>query len=295
MTPPNAIKDKLSALTRSARFDVCGCEGTPDADRSPLGFLYNAALPNGGTVCLFKVLQPNVCVNDCAYCMSQVGRDCPRFVFQPDELAKTFMDLSRKHIAKGLFLSSGVSGNAAGTMERMLATVEILRRRYGYRGYIHLKIMPGAPFDTVEAACRLADRVSLNMEAPTPQYLARLSTRKDLLPDIVERMRWVKQLSEKNETWTPSGQTTQFVVGAAGESDQELLHATQGLYRDIGLQRVYYSAFRPVVASRLENTRPTPPLREHRLYQTDWLLRVYGFPLEEVALALKPNGFLPLL
>jgi predicted DNA-binding helix-hairpin-helix protein len=233
-------------------------------------------------------------MNDCAYCVNQVGRDCPRFTFQPEELALTFMELNRKRIARGLFLSSAVAGNPSRTMERMLNTVEILRRRYEYKGYIHLKIMPGAPFDCVEAACKLADRVSLNMEAPTAQRLAKLSTRKDLFHGILERMRWVKQLTANNKNWTPSGQTTQFVVGAAGETDRELLNTTQALYKEIGLRRAYFSAFSPISYSRLQNHHPTPPLREHRLYQIDWLLRVYGFPLQEVELALENDGFLSL-
>jgi predicted DNA-binding helix-hairpin-helix protein len=278
-------QDKLSVLTAGAGFDVCGYEGTRNPDPSPFRFLYNAALPRGGTVCLFKVLQTNICMNDCAYCVNQVGRDCPRFTFQPEELARTFMELNRKRIARGLFLSSAVAGNPSRTMERMLNTVELLRRRYEYKGYIHLKIMPGAPFDYVEAACKLADRVSLNMEAPTTQHLAKLSTRKDLFHGILERMRWVKQLTASNENWTSSGQTTQFVVGAAGETDRELLNTTQALYKEIGLRRAYFSAFSPIPYSRLQNHHPTP---------VDWLLRVYGFSLQDVELALDNDGFLSL-
>jgi predicted DNA-binding helix-hairpin-helix protein len=288
------IQDKLSVLTRSARFDVCGYEGNPNADRSPLRFLQNVSLPKGGSVCLFKVLQTNVCINDCAYCINQAGRDCPRYSLQPEELAKTFIELNRRHIAHGLFLSSAISGNASHTMELMLNTVEILRQRYEYRGYIHLKIMPGAPRDSVEEACKLANRVSINMEAPTKEHLHKLSTRKDIFSDILERMLWIKQITAKNEIWTPSGQTTQFVVGAAGESDRELLNTTAALYREIGLRRVYFSSFNPVSCSRLENCHPTPPIREHRLYQTDWLLRIYGFSLQEIELALGTDGFLPL-
>ncbi len=287
-------QDKLSVLTASASFDVCGYEGTRNPDPSPFRFLYNAALPQGGSVCLFKVLQTNACMNDCAYCSNQVGRDCPRFTFQPEELARTFMELNRKKIAHGLFLSSAITNNPSRTMERMLDTVEILRHRYEYKGYIHLKIMPGASFDCVEAACKLADRVSVNMEAPTKEHLAKLSTRKDLFHGILERMQWVKQITERNGNLTPSGQTTQFVVGAAGETDRDLLDTTQALYKEIGLRRVYFSAFRPVSYSRLENHHPTPPVREHRLYQVDWLLRVYGFPLHEVTLALDKDEFLSL-
>ncbi len=287
-------QDKLSVLTGSAGFDVCGYEGTRNPDPSPFRFLYNAALPQGGSVCLFKVLQTNVCVNDCAYCTNQTGRDCPRFTFQPEELAKTFIELNRKRIARGLFLSSAITANPSRTMEKMINTVEIIRRRYEYKGYIHLKIMPGSPFDCVEAACKLADRVSVNMEAPSVEYLAKLSSRKNLFHGIVERMKWVKQISEHNGNLIPSGQTTQFVVGAAGETDHELMNTTHALYKEVGLRRAYFSAFRPIPNSRLENRRPTPAIREHRLYQVDWLMRVYGFPLNEVILALDNDKFLPL-
>lgn len=286
-------QDKLSYLTKSAGHDICGYEGMPNADRSPLRFLYNAAVP-GGTVCLFKVLLTNDCVNDCGYCVNQSGRDCPRFTFQPYELAKTFIELCQKRIARGLFLSSAVNGNPSRTQEKLVNTIEILRQQYGYKGYIHLKVMPGAPRDCIEAACRLADRVSINMEAPTVKHMAKLSQRKNLFNDIIERMKWINEITAKNELWTPSGQTTQFVVGAAGESDYDLLNTISALYNEVGLRRAYFSAFSPILSSRLEERRATPPIREHRLYQTDWLLRVYGFPLHEVELALDADGFLSL-
>jgi predicted DNA-binding helix-hairpin-helix protein len=179
-------------------------------------------------------------------------------------------------------------------MESMVNTVEILRHKYEYKGYIHLKILPGASFDCVEAGCRLASRVSVNMEAPTAQHLAKLSSKKDIYNGILEPMKWVKQLIATNERLVPSGQTTQFVVGAAGETDRDLLHTTEALYREISLRRAYFSAFQPVARTRLEGLRPTPPIREHRLYQTDWLLRVYGFSPQEVELALNETGNLPL-
>lgn len=286
--------DKLHTLVAAARFDACGCGGVSSVARSPLGLIYQAALPGGGTVPLLKVLLTNVCVNDCAYCVNQIGRDIPRCSFQSEELAKLFMELHAKRLVKGLFLSSGIGQDPSRTMESMLKVVEILRHRYGFKGYIHLKILPGAGFDCVEAGCRLASRVSVNIEAPTAYHLARLSRKKDLHHGILERMKWVKQLISKDETLVPSGQTTQFVVGAAGETDLDILHAVGSLYREIGLRRIYFSAFRPIRDSLLEELNPTPPLREHRLYQTDWLLRVYGFSLDETALALGEDGNLSL-
>ena len=289
--------DKLNLLGTAAQFDVCGyCETGPSrrSNEFPWRFIHKAAVPGRGTVSLFKVLLTNVCVNDCAYCANQVGRDVPRSSFRPEELARLFMQLHEKRLVRGLFLSSGIGIDPTRTMGAMLDTVEVLRRRHHFKGYVHLKILPGASLGCVEEACRLADRVSVNMEAPTAGHLARLSSRKDLYHGILEPMRWVKKVISRNETLVPAGQTSQFVVGAAGETDRDLLHATARLYDDIGLRRAYFSAFRPIRDSRLEGARATPPMREHRLYQSDWLLRVYGFSLSDVELAVGKNDNLPL-
>ncbi|HEY51686.1 MAG TPA: putative DNA modification/repair radical SAM protein [Dehalococcoidia bacterium] len=288
------VEDKLKALSAAAQFDICGYSGPRDFLPSAQRFIYRSTLPGGGSVCLFKVLLTNVCMNDCAYCVNCVTRDFPRRAFQPEELARAFMQLYQRRMVRGLFLSSGVADNPTRTMEAMVKTVEILRYRYKFKGYIHLKILPGAAFDCVAEGCRLADRVSVNMEAPTVQHLARLSKRKDLHRNIVEPMQWVKKLKASDEGLVPSGQTTQFVVGAAGETDLDLLRTTSALYHEVELRRAYFSPFRPVRDSPLEGLPPANPLRAHRLYQSDWLLRVYGFPLNEVELALGEKGNLSL-
>lgn len=287
-------ENKLDILTAGAEFDVCGYNGMRGVRPSPLRFIHRAALPGGGSVCLFKVLQTNVCTNDCAYCVNQVGRDCPRTSFRPEELAKLFMQLHARRLVQGLFLSSGVAGNASRTMESMINTVEILRHRYEFGGYIHLKMLPGASFDCIAEGCKLASRVSVNIEAPTVRHLARLSLKKDLYHGILEPMRWVKKLTLADERLLPSGQTTQFVVGAAGETDRDILHTAEALYDEIGMRRIYFSPFRPISRSPLEGLPPAPPLRAHRLYQADWLLRVYGFSPQEVELALGSKDNLPL-
>jgi putative DNA modification/repair radical SAM protein len=286
--------DKLSTLVNAAQFDACGCGETATGDKSKLGFVHEAIMPGGKTMPLFKVLLTNVCVNDCAYCVNQLGRDIPRCSFQSEELARMFMEMYRKNFARGLFLSSGIGSDASRTMESMIKVVEILRKRYSFRGYIHLKILPGAGFDYVEAGCRLASRVSVNMEAPTVEHLARLTRKKDLHQGIIERMRWVKMLISRDERLVPSGQTTQFVVGAAEETDKDILQAGAALYQDVGLRRIYFSAFRPISHSPLENLSPAHPMRQHRLYQTDWLLRVYGFSETDIELALDKNENLPI-
>ncbi len=286
--------DKLGTLVAAASFDICGCGGAGYTSKSPLGLIYNAALPGGGCIPLLKVLLTNFCINDCAYCVNQIGRDIPRCSYQADELARLFMEMHARKLVQGLFLSSGIGTEPSRTMENMIKVVEILRYRYKFAGYIHLKILPGARFDCVEAACRLASRVSVNIEAPTAYHLSRLSRKKDLIWGILERMRWVRQITSRDKTLVPSGQTTQFVVGAAGETDLDILTAVSSLYKEMGLRRIYFSAFRPVSHSLLEGISPTPPLREHRLYQADWLLRVYGFSPAEVGLALDDGGSLSL-
>jgi len=287
-------ESKLQTLVAAAEYDVCGHSSLGLGSSNPLRFIHRAALPGGGTICLFKVLLTNVCINDCAYCVNQIGRDVRRRAFQPEELARVFMELHRRKLVRGLFLSSGIGQNPSQTMESMVKTVEILRYRYEFKDYIHLKILPGASIDCVTEGCKLANRVSINMEAPTPRYLAKLSSRKDLADGIVERMRWVKKVIDTGEGLIPSGQTTQFVVGAAGETDRDILHTTEALYNEIDLKRVYFSAFRPIRDSRLEGVHPVPPMRQHRLYQADWLFRVYGFSPQELELAVDSGGNLRL-
>jgi putative DNA modification/repair radical SAM protein len=288
------IQDKLKTLVAAAQFDICSYSGVREVSRAPSRHIFRAVMPGGGSISLFKVLLTNVCTNDCAYCANQVSRDIRRTSFSPDELAKLFMQLHSRKLVEGLFLSSGIAGNASLTMESMVKTVAILRHRYQFQGYIHLKILPGASFDYVEEGCRLANRVSVNMEAPTAQHLSRLSSRKDLYQGILEPMHWVKRLKAANDRLVPSGQTTQFVVGSSGETDRDILRTTSALYHELELRRVYYSAFKPVKNSPLEDKPPTPSLREHRLYQSDWLMRVYGFTHSEVELALGKAGNLPL-
>jgi putative DNA modification/repair radical SAM protein len=291
-----SVDSKLSTLAAAARFDVCGCGGSvrSTANIDPARFIYKATLPDGGCTALFKVLLTNVCVNDCAYCVNQSRLDIPRMAFKPDELACLFMELYQKKMVQGIFLSSGIAGNPSGTMTRMIETIEILRHRYAFREYVHLKLLPGAGTDCIEAACKLATRVSVNIEAPTAQHLGRLSTKKNIYDGILEPMRQVKQLKTRFSNLVPSGQTTQFVVGAAGERDRDILNTTEALYREMELRRVYFSAYKPIGDPRLEGVDAASPWREHRLYQADWLLRIYKFTPGEVSMALDGGGNLSL-
>ncbi len=284
---------KANQLGRAAQYDICAsCGASASRSRDDIGrWIYPAALPDGRRVLLFKVLLTNVCERDCAYCANRASRDVRRAAFAPEELAATFQELLHRRLATGLFLSSAICGSAGQAMERMIAAVEIVRRKYQFRGYVHLKILPGAERAAVERATQLAQRVSVNLEAPNAERLARLSGTKEFERDLRQRMRWAHEFMLSRGT-VSAGQTTQFVVGAAGESDREILQTTSQLYRELALARAYFSAFQPVPGTPLENRPPTPTIREHRLYQSDFLFRKYGYAQEE--LVFDGYGNLPL-
>lgn len=254
------------------------------------GCVYYAALPGGRRVPILKTLLSSACERDCLYCAFRAGRDAPRATFTPDELARLFLQIHRRGLVEGIFLSSAILGGGPRTQDRLIATADILRRS-GFQGYIHLKIMPGAERAQVEAAMRLADRVSVNLEAPSGRRLALLAPHKDFRDELFLRLRWIAEIRREMVGHRPSA-TTQFVVGAAGESDLELLHATAFLYRHLGLARAYYEGFRPVPATPLEVLPPASRIRERRLYQASFLLRDYGFSVEEFPFG--PDGNLPL-
>ena len=263
------------------------CQGDDDL----AGAIHNAVMPGGKRIALLKTMLTSACERDCAYCAFRQGRDFRRATFSPDELAHLFLQLHQRSIAEGIFLSSGVAAGGPRTQDRLIATAEILRQSCGFRGYIHLKIMPGAERDQIVAAMRLADRVSVNLEAPNTERLAFLAPHKVFAEELLQRLRWIEEIRREMPGRWPSS-TTQFVVGAAGESDLELLTTTEFLHRQAGLARAYFSRFTPVSDTPLEGHPPTSPLREHRLYQSSFLLRDYGFDVEE--LPFDGSGNLPL-
>lgn len=287
------IEDKLVLLSSAAEFDACSSFCGPSSSDRLAPSITRLLLPNGGSLSVLKVLMTDACHYRCYYCANRADRHCRRHSFTPDELVKSFMALHSRRLVNGLFLSSGIHGSSADTMGKMLTAVEVLRERQQFRGYVHLKVLPGAPYDMVERAVELADRVSVNMEAPTQKALDRLSSDKMLAEDVIKRMHWIQQAAERSGMGKlKSGQTTQFVVGVAGESDREILNASEGLRRSVGLRRAYFSAFRPVPDTPLEGEPPAPLMRQHRLYQADWLLRCYGFELGEIGF--DAEGHLPL-
>jgi predicted DNA-binding helix-hairpin-helix protein len=287
------VVEKIETLGESAQFDLCNACGAATRKRDDLGrWIYPAALPDGKRVRVLKVLMTNVCEKNCYYCGVRASRDVPRTSFQAEELARAFDRLQRADLVDGLFLSSAVCASADRTMDRMIACVELIRNAYQFPGYVHLKLLPGASEGHIERAVQLAHRVSVNLEAPSAERLAVIAPHKDFFHELAQPMRVAKRLIDASGgRLAPAGQTTQFVVGAAGEPDQEILSAVARLYRELDLRRAYYSAFQPVRNTPLDGRMPTPAWREHRLYQADWLLRFYGFRYED--LVFDPSGDLP--
>jgi predicted DNA-binding helix-hairpin-helix protein len=297
MIEPDA-QQKLAILSDEAGDEVTDVPATPSIRQGikhATGFLYDAKRSGGGTARLFKVLQTNSCRFACKYCFTSCAIKRQRTTFKPDELSSVFVGLNRRRMTDGLFLSSGIVPDADTTMEKMIGTVERLRLREGYTGYIHLKLIPGASFDLIERAVELADRVSLNLEAPDQAHLTRLAPDKEFSESMWQRLRWARQIIERRRHWGLSAArsiTTQFVVGAAGESDQLLLQTVARGRQEFGLGRAYFSAFHPIERSPLAAAPRTDPLRTARLFQAEFLLRDYGFGPEE--LPFDADGLLPL-
>jgi len=279
--------EKLKRLSPPTRFEpaeeVIGSCRPPlrrgDDDLSDC--IHHAVRPDGKRIALLKTMLTSACERDCRYCGFRQGRDFRRVSFSPDELARLVMQLHGRGLVEGIFLSSGVAGGGPRIQDRLIATAEILRHRYDFRDYIHLKIMPGAERDQVLAAMRLADRVSVNLEAPNAERLAQLSPHKVFHEELLQRLSWIEDIRREVPGRWPSS-STQFVVGATDESDAEILTTTGSLYGQLNLARTYFSPFSPVPGTPLEGRPPTSPLRERRLYQSSFLLRDYGFAAEEL-------------
>jgi len=296
-------REKLHILSADAQYDLaCACSSNKDEHRrksSDGKWIYPVTLPNGGKSTLFKTLISNVCSNDCKYCPLREQMDIRRCSLRPEETVKVFLDYYNRRKVYGLFLSSGVLGSADATMDRLNSVARQLRKKNGFKGYIHLKIIPGASDAAIEEAVSLASAVSLNIETPGEASLAKLSNKKNYIHDIIEPLKLISRLVQRGSKYEGTKQTTQFVVGAAGESDSEIVKYMYGLYKRLRMHRVYFSAYQKGLGdefiegeqARLE--RPTDIfMREHRLYQVDFLLRKYRF--EESDIILDENGNLSL-
>lgn len=286
------LQAKLDLLGSGAQADLaCGsCGEGQKRVRDDIGrWIYPAVRPDGKLIRMLKVLQTNACEKDCYYCATRRDREQPRTTFQPDELARTFDQIHRANLAEAIFLSSGVTGGGTRTLDRMIATADLIRRKYAFRGYLHLKLMPGAETAAIERALQLADRVSVNLEAPSSEHLARLSSTKRYAEELLAPLQIAKRLIATAPKLRDKTMTTQFVVGAADETDREIAARTAQLYRDLRLARVYYSAFQPIENTPLDGRAPTPLLRENRLYQTDFLFRQYGFTFADLIFDARGN------
>ncbi len=287
-------QQKLELLSRDSQYDLaCAC-GTKCGDdhrkRADGGesWLYPVTLPGGGSGIMLKTLISNVCANDCKYCPLRENMDTRRCSLTPEETAGIFMDYNRRRKLLGLFLTSGLIGTPDATMHQLCATAEILRQRYRYRGYIHLKVLPGSSPAAIEQAMRLASAVSLNLETPTQSSFARLSERKNYLRDIVEPFKLISRLRRENPRFQRIRQTTQFIVGASDESDRDIMTASWRLYEKLKIERVYFSAYQQglgvadLPGERSVETGRERLDREHRLYQADFLFRRYGWTIDDI-------------
>ncbi len=294
------ILDKLKILTEAAKYDVCASTGCSRSNWGSNGLgnisrmgVCHSFTPDGRCVSLFKILLTNQCENNCLYCINRKSNDRPRTCFGERELADLFIQFYKRNYVEGLFLTSGIYKNSEETMERMIKVIEILRFEYQFRGYIHLKVLPGVSQGLINKGAALANRMSINLESPKTNKLELICPEKDFKHDLIAPMLSIKKIIDNDKTKILAGQTTQMIIGASGESDQEIIATSAWLYQKINLRRVYYSAFIPVNQSNnLPVKEPVSLKRENRLYQADWLMRRYGFAFQE--LPFDPIGNLPL-
>jgi putative DNA modification/repair radical SAM protein len=287
--------EKLQILTESAKYDVsCSSSGSKRANKAgglgnaSVGGICHSFTPDGRCISLLKILMSNACLYDCEYCPNRVSADVRRASISPDDVCELTINFYKRNYIEGLFLSSAVFDTPNRTMELLYETVVKLRKVYNFNGYIHLKGIPHADNDLVMRAAKYVDRMSFNIELPSEKSLKLLAPQKTkdslLLP--MKKLQTAALYDKENKIKTnrsiPAGQTTQMIIGASPESDGQILRLTQSLYRNMGLKRVYYSSYIPVVKSKKLPDVGAGLLREHRLYQADWLLRFYGFDVEEI-------------
>jgi putative DNA modification/repair radical SAM protein len=302
------VSTKLAILADAAKYDAsCASSGSikrHSRDGKGIGSTTGAGIchsytPDGRCVSLLKILLTNFCIYDCLYCINRVSSDVRRARFTPDEVVKLTLDFYRRNYIEGLFLSSGIIRNPDYTMEQVVKVAYTLRVEHQFRGYIHLKTIPEAAPELIAEAGRWADRISINVELPTQTDLQKLAPEKNLyrirrsmgvIQKKIEQSKAERRESAKALSFAPAGQSTQMIVGATPASDRTILHQASSMYQQHRLRRVYYSAFSPIpsASSRLPLVAP-PLVREHRLYQADWLMRFYGFDVEEITSEAQPD------
>lgn len=293
------IQQKLRILADAAKYDASCASGGSTRARTQSGLggtdgvgICHSFTPDGRCVSLLKLLLTNYCVYDCSYCVNRISSDTPRARFTPEEVVFLTIEFYKRNYIEGLFLSSGIIQSPDYTMEQLVQVARLLRTEHQFGGYIHLKVVPSASVELVREAGRWADRLSVNIELPRDADMAQLAPAKTH-SEIETSMRQIAHgiLQAKDKTarngkaprFAPAGQSTQFIVGATNAPDAELLNKSATLYKGYGLRRAYYSAFSPIPhADPTLPLQPIPLVREHRLYQADWLMRFYGFSAEEL-------------
>jgi len=340
-----SILEKIRVLGENSKYDICASTASSRTDKYPklfgdskkwVGATENAGIchsytPDGRCMSLFKTLYTNKCIYNCKYCFSHSSKR--KMSFTPEEYAKTFMKLYSMNVVEGVFISSAIYGSADETTEHMLEAIRLLRFKYKFRGYVHFKCLPGVSQSLLREAISLSDRISINTEASSKDYLAEIADQKNFINDILTRQMWLKKIRLKHNEETlkllkdfkqdhnlnfqekmikdrrengykkfrwdgapilNSGQTTQFVVGAAeNESDFDLLKRIDWGYKKIDLRRAYFSSFIPIEGTPLASKQATSLVREHRLYQSDWLLRIYHYNLNDLKEILTIDDNLP--
>lgn len=297
------LQEKLEILSDSAKYDAsCASSGSDRGGRGTgaahISGVCHSWAADGRCVSLLKILMTNSCVYDCAYCVNRRSNDSLKAILTPDEIAGLTFEFYKRNYIEGLFLSSGITISPDLTMELMIEAVRKLRRDFHFNGYVHMKVIPGAAQELIDQAGLWADRVSVNIELPTDKSLQLLAPGKTKANVLGPMSRLAARISaakdeqrviKSSPVFAPAGQSTQLIIGATPETDREIIKLSEALYAKMRLKRVYYSAFVPVSKdSRLPALIDPPLLREHRLYQADWLLRFYGFKAEELLDAAHP-------
>lgn len=287
--------EKLHSLGEGTRHDVCTSTFSPR--KTPLPGICHAFTQDGRCVSLFKTLYTNHCTHQCSYCTNAAScsNKSRAFSYTPEELARITHTLYKSNYIEGLFLSSGAGRDEDHITEKMIETVRLLRQKFAFGGYIHLKVLPGSGRAHILEAIELADRVSINLEAVSASHMNEICTTKNYENDILQRQRYIRDILKgagKSKSILPAGQTTQLIVGAAEESDEEIFQRVLYEYGEIGVKRTYYRAFSPQRKTPFENKKAQSLWREHRLYQMDWLYRIYHFHADEICHAFNENGFL---
>jgi len=285
--------EKLKILADSAKYDAsCSSSGSSRKSNNTLGNtaisgICHSFASDGRCISLLKILLTNICIFDCKYCINRRSNNIKRTMFTPDEICNITINFYKRNYIEGLFLSSGIIKNPDYTMELLIETITLLRKKYHFGGYIHVKVIPGASEYLIKKLGLLVDRMSANIELPTENGLKLLAPSKDS-GKTEKIMQYIKE--NRNQKFVPAGQSTQMIIGATKETDLEIMNKSSKMYQNHNLKRVFYSAYIPVNNDKMLPTLKIPPLkRENRLYQADWLLRFYGYRVSDILDENNPN------